>query len=465
MTGRSDAHTFDVRVWKIERYKGARGTTYAVRWVVQRKRHRRTFPTQRLAEAFRSELMLAAREGSAFDRGTGVPVSMMPAVAPKTWLEHAMAYVDHKWPAASPRHRKGIAEALTDITLAITPGAESGPQRAERRRALYTWAFNTSARQGPDPEELRDVIDWLKGRSPALASLNEAPSLHSALHRLALKQDGRPAAASTLARKRATLHNVLDYAFQLGEFPSNPLERVKSARPRQLEVVDRRVVVNPTQARSLLDAAWELDHTLAAFFGCLYYCGVRPAEARNLRHDDFVLPDEGWGSVLLTGSVQASGTAWTEDGRLNEERGLKHRARADTRPVPVHPELVAILRRHLETFECGVGGRLFVTRIGRAGVPVSPPYVNPVPMNTVYRAWQRARAAAFTPEQVASALARRPYDLRHACLSTWLNAGVAPARVARWAGHTVEVLLRVYANCVDGDDEVALRRIEAALRP
>ena len=124
-----------------------------------------------------------------------------------------------------------------------------------------------------------------------------------------------------------------------------------------------------------------------------------------------------------------------------------------------------MLRRHLETFECGVGGRLFVTRIGRAGVPVSPPYVNPVPMNTVYRAWQRARAAALTPEQNASALARRPYDLRHACLSTWLNAGVPPARVARWAGHTVEVLLRVYANCVDGDDEVALRRIEAALRP
>jgi len=60
--------------------------------------------------------------------------------------------------------------------------------------------------------------------------------------------------------------------------------------------------------------------------------------------------------------------------------------------------------------------------------------------------------------------ARRPYDLRHACLSTWLNASVPPARVAQWAGHTVEVLLRIYANCVDGDDRVAVQRINDALR-
>lgn len=63
-----------------------------------------------------------------------------------------------------------------------------------------------------------------------------------------------------------------------------------------------------------------------------------------------------------------------------------------------------------------------------------------------------------------SMLARRPYVLRHACVSTWLNAGVPPAQVAEWAGHGVEVLLRVYAKCVDGDDQVALRRIEDATR-
>jgi integrase len=84
-------------------------------------------------------------------------------------------------------------------------------------------------------------------------------------------------------------------------------------------------------------------------------------------------------------------------------------------------------------------------------------------MGTVYRAWQRARITALNPDQVASPLVRRPYDLRHACVSTWLNAGVPPAQVAEWAGHSVQVLLRVYAKCLDGQDAIARRRIEEAL--
>ncbi|RAO57731.1 hypothetical protein LUPAC06_02953 [Micromonospora saelicesensis] len=43
----------------------------------------------------------------------------------------------------------------------------------------------------------------------------------------------------------------------------------------------------------------------------------------------------------------------------------------------------------------------------------------------------------------ASALVRRPYDLRHAAASLWLNAGVPPTEVARRLGHGVAVLLRV----------------------
>lgn len=44
---------------------------------------------------------------------------------------------------------------------------------------------------------------------------------------------------------------------------------------------------------------------------------------------------------------------------------------------------------------------------------------------------------------MTSPLARTPYDLRHAAVSTWLNGGVPPADVAAWAGHSVEVLLKI----------------------
>jgi hypothetical protein len=40
---------------------------------------------------------------------------------------------------------------------------------------------------------------------------------------------------------------------------------------------------------------------------------------------------------------------------------------------------------------------------------------------------------------------------------------VAPTQVAEWAGHSVDVLLRVYARCLDGGEEAALRRIATAL--
>jgi integrase len=71
---------------------------------------------------------------------------------------------------------------------------------------------------------------------------------------------------------------------------------------------------------------------------------------------------------------------------------------------------------------------------------------------------------ALTPAEQASPLARRPYDLRHACLSRWLNGGVYPTQVAEWVGHSVDVLLRIYAKCVTGQDELAKRRITGALR-
>jgi integrase len=176
-----------------------------------------------------------------------------------------------------------------------------------------------------------------------------------------------------------------------------------------------------------------------------------------------VLPETGWGELVLLGSTPDPRGDWTDSGRANEDRQLKHRGVSDTRPVPASPELVEILRRHIATFPTSPDGRLFVTRVGVAGVPLPPPFTKPLRMGTAYRVWDAARTAAFTDAEYASPLAKRPYDVRHAAVSTWLNAGVPPTQVAEWAGHSVTVLLRVYAKCVYGQDEVARQRIEAAL--
>jgi len=78
------------------------------------------------------------------------------------------------------------------------------------------------------------------------------------------------------------------------------------------------------------------------------------------------------------------------------------------------------------------------------------------------RAWAKARQKVLTPAEYASPLGRRVYDLRHTCLTTWLNSGVAPARVAAWAGNSVPILLAIYVNCITGDEDDMKRRIEDA---
>jgi integrase len=78
--------------------------------------------------------------------------------------------------------------------------------------------------------------------------------------------------------------------------------------------------------------------------------------------------------------------------------------------------------------------------------------------------WTGSIRAGLSPALAASPLARRPYDLRHGGVSLRLNAGVPPTQVAEWAGHSVEVLLTIYAKCIEGRDEVWFERIEKALR-
>ncbi|WP_438295555.1 hypothetical protein [Streptomyces sp. HUAS TT7] len=77
--------------------------------------------------------------------------------------------------------------------------------------------------------------------------------------------------------------------------------------------------------------------------------------------------------------------------------------------------------------------------------------------------WARARKHVLTRTELASGLAKRPYDLRHAGISFWLYSGVDPAECARRAGQSIEVLFRHYAKFLDGVREQANRLIEQSM--
>ncbi len=182
------------------------------------------------------------------------------------------------------------------------------------------------------------------------------------------------------------------------------------------------------------------------------HAGLRPAEATALRESDCQLPAQGWGTLTLARTLPVTVKKWTNDGVRHDWRGLKQRDPDAIRIVPVPPWLVQALQEHIRHFGTAADGRLF--RNERGGILGSTTYS---------RVWEEARQLAFTPAQAASPLAGRPYDLRHAALTTWLNAGIAPAEIAKRAGNSVEVLLRRYAGCLDNQAESISRRIEQAL--
>ena len=58
---------------------------------------------------------------------------------------------------------------------------------------------------------------------------------------------------------------------------------------------------------------------------------------------------------------------------------------------------------------------------------------------------------------------KRSYDLRHSGVTWRLNCGIPAPEAAKWAGHSVEVLTRIYTKCVAGLDDVWISRMDSSL--
>jgi integrase len=448
--------TYDVHIWRIQANTRAGGKTYTVRWKVANQRWKRTFKTAALADSFRSDLLAAARKGEAFDTSTGRPVSMLRAGKDMSWYSFACAYADLKWPRVAATTRRTHAEALTAVTPAMITSTQGKPDDKLLRAALKRWAFNTARRDDPNcPDDVRSALRWVAGHTRPVSALRDPRLLRHVLDGLTVKLDGTPAAPSVTSRRRKVLHAALEYAVELELLDKNPMPALKWTPPKTTHSVDRRRVANPIQARTLLRAVGQQrgGRRLVAFFACLYFAALRPEEAISLATHHLSLPKQGWGELHVERAEPYVGREWTDSGRNRDQRPLKQRARGEVRVVPCAPALTSLLHAHIQEFGVQPGGRLFVGERNGGELPAT----------TTDRIWRRARQAAFTAEVAASPLARTPYDLRHAAVSTWLNGGVPPTTVAEWAGHSVEILLRIYAKCLDGGDALIRRRVQAAL--
>jgi hypothetical protein len=114
------------------------------------------------------------------------------------------------------------------------------------------------------------------------------------------------------------------------------------------------------------------------------------AEASGLH-----LPRQGWGSLRLSETRPRVGSSWTDDGASHDKRGLKWRPARAVRTVPIPPELVALLRWHLERFGTEPDGQLF--RTSRGGLVQESGYG---------AVWAAARSDALSSAQIESPLGR-----------------------------------------------------------
>ncbi|MZE52411.1 tyrosine-type recombinase/integrase [Streptomyces sp. SID5770] len=450
--------TYNVKFWKTGVNVGKRKTTYTVRWELNGREHRQTFVTAALAESFRAGLVSAARKGEAFSLATGLPVSHISQAAGVTWYDFAIQFVDQLWARTSANNRRNVAKALTPVTIALLRSQPTAFKGVDVRRALREYAFNT-LRRDQAPPEVAVILRWVERNSLTMAAWEDEGTVETVLRAAGTKLDGTPVAASTARRTKRVLNVLIEHAIKKKVLKENPLPKGKSASAvtsKTSSAVDKRSLLNKEQAAKLL--GWVYGRSrggprLHTFFATMYYAGARPEEVVAIDVGDVRLPDQDaddqWGELLLHTAHPEVGRQWTNTGEVREQRGLKGRAADDTRTVPCRPALTRILRAHIKKEGLKPGDLLMQ---GEKGGDLAG--------SVIRRAWRRARKEVLTPYELGSPLGQRVYDLRHTCLTNWLNAGVPAATVAEWAGNSVPVLLATYARCIDGQLDDLKQRIE-----
>ncbi|MEU0406760.1 tyrosine-type recombinase/integrase [Streptomyces griseorubiginosus] len=448
--------TYNVKIWSIRVYRGKQKTSYSVRWSLDGREWRQPFDTRALADAFRSELVSATRRGEAFSLTTGRPVSHQSGASAMNWYDFAVQFADAQWHRTAGNSRKNTAKALMTATVALLRTPPVAFKGVDVRTALREFAFNTRRREEASAQVLM-ILKWVERNTMSMAAWEDPAKVDEVLHALGTKLDGTRAAASSVKRNRRILNVAMEYAVKHRILRTNPLPRGRGSVPKTSNAIDKRSLLNREQAGRLL--GWVRHRPrggrrLHAFFATMYYAGARPEELVAMDVADVRLPEkeaeDQWCELLFHTAQPEVGKNWTDDGKIHEKRGLKGRAADDTRVVPGHPSLTRILREHIQTENLKPGDLLFQ---GEKGEMLAG--------SVIRRAWRTARERVLTSEEFASPLGERVYDLRHTCLTNWLNDGIPPAQVAEWAGNSVPVLLAIYARCISGHLQDLKRRIMA----
>lgn len=428
-------NTQTVKFWAIQnRTDHGKRSPWVVRWSVQAGSRRvqasQSFTHRVKADQFRSQLMTAYAAGEKFSLHTKLPESWnREQVSVATW---ANTWVQQNWATWKPNSRRAAVHVVADslpLLVAHTAPELTDEQMAALRSSTRDWLSSPALEM---PEYLQRWSLNLRDLTHAEAKLADAE--------LSRTSEGAPKASVTARRYRTTMRMMLAAAVEQKQCDENVWPKHSQRRTSQkinhtVQAADLPTFRQAQEAFDRMQNHQPASGGLRVLSYVVYLAGLRPSEARALHIEDLDLPAEGWGSILVRRAITDAGDSFTGAG---EEEGVTKTGTSRTVPIP--PVLVSILRDWAGERTSGL---LVATRTGK-----------PVTISNWGRAWRAARGDKPW----------RLYDLRHACATTWLAAGVPIGTVARRMGHSPDVLLRIYTGALTGDDEIANDRIEAALQ-
>ncbi len=182
---------------------------------------------------------------------------------------------------------------------------------------------------------------WLEKVSRPVSAFENEAVVCDVLDALAVNLDGAQAAPEYFSRRRRVLHRVLGYAVRKQRLEKNPLSkatcpRAGHRRRHQTTPSTRDVCGSPALITEMLTACSYVGHRqgprFAAFYGCMYYAMMRPAEVAALTRDDCHLPEHGWGRLTFTDSSTAAVRRSQTTARSTSTAGSKAAPKAG-RPV------------------------------------------------------------------------------------------------------------------------------------
>jgi hypothetical protein len=220
-------------------------------------------------------------------------------------------------------------ESLYCVTPVLVRDLRGAPDPGTLRAALRK-DFNQGRPAALTPDETK-AITWLKRASLPISALNDDSVVTDVLDALASRLDGTPAAPDYYARRLRVTRTCLSYAIRKKRLQKNPLLAANLPEhwtpPKADDAVDPRAVGSPQLVAEMLTAATYVGARqgcrFTAFYGCMFYAMMRPAEVARLTKAGCYLPVAGWGRLTFGDSVPAPGKEWTNTGDVYEGRGLK----------------------------------------------------------------------------------------------------------------------------------------------